>query len=768
MNNLNSILERQLKKLFGSLENVPENLHAVLSVVSETYDHHDKDRRMLERSIELSSSEMKQLNVLLRKETEENSKALFEKLNESLVLLDEENKDLKYSGSDYLKLSHIADSLKKETLKRKLVEEERNISEQKLIYANRIFRFISQINQMIVHVNNEEVLYKEACRIAVEFGKFKAAWIDLVDDEYNKTTVAESRGVIQKDLSLLTDLTDAAQRYALRAGTFYVCNNIENDPTLDSGKLLASERGFRGCMILPIRKSGIIVGTFNLYAAETDFFNNTEIELLKEATGDISFALAIFEKDKLKAMTEQRLKRSELRLNQAQAIAHFGSWSINFSTGIAYWSEEALRIYGFNPSETEQTYESWMNSIHPADRDYVLKVSKESELTLSNSSFFHRIIRKDGAIRHLYSQSNFEFDDLGKPIGLYGVTHDVTEMKEAERALQESESNLQAIFQNTAEGFILTDLKGNVKTFNIKAKEIIRLNTDQELNIGDSIYDFVHLSRKHLYKNAISDVLRGETLQYEYSYTRKNGAVKWFHFTVNPVYELGIITGLSITTSDVTQRRLSEASLIESEKRYSDLFQLSPIPNWVFDIKTLRFLEVNQAAIDNYGYTKQEFLKMTIKDIRPQEDIPLLEKTIQKNKELQGPVQHQIFRHQKKNGEKIQAEIQSNNILYKGKNAKIIVARDITEKLTYINAIEEQNEKLREISWLQSHVIRAPLARMMGLVPLINDTDALPDDMKQMIEYLLLSAKELNDVIMNITNKTIVLDTKKSAPGKDY
>ena len=765
MTNLNSVLQRQLKKLFGAIENIPEDLHAVLRVVSETYDHQDRDRRMLERSIELSSSEMKQLNALLRKESEENSKALFEKLKESLVLLDDENEDLKYSGSDYLKLSHIAESLKKETLKRKIAEEERNLTQQKLIYANRIYRFISEINQMIVHVDNEEELYREACRIAIECGKFKAGWIGLGNEPYKKTTVAQSCGISQEDLSLLTNMTGAPQRHVLRTGTFYVCNNIGNDPALDSGKLRASDSGFCACMILPVRKSGVIVGVFNLYAAEKNFFRHTEIQLLKEATNNISFALDIFEKDSQRILSEQGIKRSEFRLNQAQSIAHFGSWSVNFSTGVALWSEEALRIYGFNPNENKQTYESWISSIHPEDLDYVLKVSKESELTLSNSSFFHRIIRKDGAIRHLYSQSNFELDDYGKPVGLYGVTHDVTEIKEAELALQESESNLQAIFQNTADGFILTDLKGNVKTFNIKAKEIIRLNTNQEINIGDGIYDFVHPSRKDNYKNAISKVLGGEVLRYEYPYTRKNGAVKWFDFTINPVYEMGATTGVSITSSDITERKLSEVSLIESEKRYSDLFQLSPLPNWVYDMKTLRFLEVNQAAIDNYGYTREEFLSMTIKDVRPPEDIPLLEKTLIKNKDLQSPAHHQIFRHQKKNGEKIQVEIQSNNIQYKGKIGKVVVARDITERLNYIQAIEEQNAKLREISWMQSHVIRAPLARIMGLASLIRDT---PDEMNKLIEYLLLSADELDEVIMNITDKAIVVETKKRVSGKDW
>jgi PAS domain S-box-containing protein len=759
MTNLNSVLQRQLKKHFGPLEEIPENLQAILSVVSDTYDHNDKDRKMLERSIELSSSEMKQLNNLLRKEAEDNSKIIFGKLKESLALLNEGNDEPIDGSPDYLKLIHIADLLKKETIKRKNAEEERNIQEQQLVYANRIFKVISQINQMIVRVENEYELYKEACRIAIEFGKFKGAWMDLTNEGSQKAQIIESCGIKENELPGLMSMTMGPRQQVSHTSTFYVCNNIKAEPELNN-RQWAIALGYGSYMILPIVKSGMIVGTFNLFAAETDFFNATEIELLKEATDDISFALDVFEKGRLRTMAEQRLRTSELRLNQAQAIAHFGSWSVDFSTGVSLWSEEALRIYGLNPDEGKQSFESWLSFIHPDDREHVLKVIKENELSLNNSAFFHRIVRKDGVTRYLYSQSDFEFDGNGKPIGLHGVAHDVTDIKEAERALRESEANLQAIFENTADGFILTDRNGLVKSFNTKAKEIVRQNTEQFMNIGDSISDFVPPSRKNDYENAVSKVLGGDTLRYEYPYKRKNGAFKWFDFTINPVYQSGTITGLSISSSDVTGRKLAELSLIESERRYSELFQMSPLPNWVYDRKTLKFLEVNQAAIDHYGYTREEFLTMTIKDIRPPEDMALLEATMIKNKNMESLVHYKNFRHQKKNGDKIQVELQSNSIEYKGKKAKIIVARDITEGLNYVNAIEEQNKKLREISWMQSHVIRAPLARIMALAPLVCNEDATPEEKKLMVEYLQVSAKELDEVIMNITDITAIVDIK--------
>jgi PAS domain S-box-containing protein len=87
-------------------------------------------------------------------------------------------------------------------------------------------------------------------------------------------------------------------------------------------------------------------------------------------------------------------------------------------------------------------------------------------------------------------------------------------------------------------------------------------------------------------------------------------------------------------------------------------------------------------------------------------------------------------------------------------NGLLVYFRDITERLNYIKAIEEQNENLKEISWLQSHVIRAPLARIMGLIQLVKDPNQDDSEKQNALSYLLSSADELDEVIRTITDKT--------------
>lgn len=204
------------------------------------------------------------------------------------------------------------------------------------------------------------------------------------------------------------------------------------------------------------------------------------------------------------------------------------------------------------------------------------------------------------------------------------------------------------------------------------------------------------------------------------------------------------------------ERKRIVSELAQSERRYSELFHLSPLPMYVFELESLAFLDVNDAFIKHYGYTYDEIFKMTVLQIRPEDEIPFFEKGILSDSKDNRNVNLGIHKHLKKNGEIIQVDIQSNFIQYKGKDAKITVASDVTERLNYIKAIEAQNEKLREISWIQSHVIRAPLARIMGLIHVIKDMQENSEEKAMTLDYIILSANELDVVIKNITDKTNV------------
>ena len=557
-------------------------------------------------------------------------------------------------------------------------EKEKRLTE--LDKASHLYSFISQVKQNIFYVKDEEALFHNACQIAIEFGKFKIAWVGLLDSENKTIALVDQIGIPAEDIKKFKNIrlmASVPQEHILRTGNYYICNDISNNAGMESWKPLAAKQGICSIMVLAIKKSGSIIGTFNLYAAESNFFGEEEIKLLVELAGDISFALDIFEKEKTLKHTqelmvqnerryrvlieksadmitlstvggrfmygsnsimkglgyseeellqlsvfdiihpgeiseaianrdrilqtpgesfyyrqrrkhkngnwiwcegtltnmlhepginalvsnfrditekklaeegllltqfaidsagdavfwmtpdarivkvneaacvmlgyprqemiqlsvpdidpyfnaekwlahygdlrqkgslffetiqrakdgrlipveiranyikfgdsefncafsrdiserkkvEETLRQSEKRLKESQAVAQLGSWQLNFATGVAMWSEEHCLIYGLPITENIQTLQSWLSFVYPEDLSYVEDTLNESRKTLRNTILNHRIILKDNTVKHIYVESKFEFDQNGKPVGLYGIAHDVTKTKLAE------------------------------------------------------------------------------------------------------------------------------------------------------------------------------------------------------------------------------------------------------------------------------------------------------------------------------------------------
>jgi PAS domain S-box-containing protein len=199
---------------------------------------------------------------------------------------------------------------------------DRKIAEEKIIKTSRLYYVISRINQMLVHALDEQTLFGEACRIAVEQGKFRMAWIGLVDEQTKQVVpvmhAGEEHGYLSHIKSISVENIPEGQGptgTTLREGHYTCCNDIENDPHMLSWKDEALARGYRSSISLPINKFGKLVGAFNLYADSVNFFDDGEISLLLETTNNISFALENFEKERMrKQATEEVVKsREELR-----------------------------------------------------------------------------------------------------------------------------------------------------------------------------------------------------------------------------------------------------------------------------------------------------------------------------------------------------------------------------------------------------------------------------------------------------------------------
>ena len=202
------------------------------------------------------------------------------------------------------------------------------------------------------------------------------------------------------------------------------------------------------------------------------------------------------------------------------------------------------------------------------------------------------------------------------------------------------------------------------------------------------------------------------------------------------------------------ERKKTNLELEDSEKRYSDIFHLSPQPMWIYEVESLAFLDVNSAAVSSYGYSRDEFLAMTLNEILSTGYLANTKETEAFSVQRTLDSSQGIYSYRKKNGNLIQVDVQSNIITYKGRKVKLILAIDITERLNYINTIEMQNSKLQEIAWIQSHLVRAPLAKMMGLIDVIKNHSVSDLEKKQLLSHVLDSAHEFDVLIKDIVGRT--------------
>jgi two-component system cell cycle sensor histidine kinase/response regulator CckA len=177
---------------------------------------------------------------------------------------------------------------------------------------------------------------------------------------------------------------------------------------------------------------------------------------------------------------------------------------------------------------------------------------------------------------------------------------------------------------------------------------------------------------------------------------RPDGSIRWVHDRAFPIKdEAGRVSRIAGIAEDITKRKRAEGALRESEERYRLLFESNPLPMWVYDLETLAFLAVNDAAIHHYGYSSDEFLSMTIKDIRPREDIPALLEHVSK---VSGTLDKAgVWRHGRKDGSVIDVEVVSHELVFAGRRAELVLANDVTERGRVEVKLRKSEERYRDL-----------------------------------------------------------------------
>ncbi len=360
--------------------------------------------------------------------------------------------------------------------------------EQKILKRTTQFNFISQINESIVRIKEEETLFRDSCRIANEAGKFKMAWIGMFDTTNKKVSLVNQSGIPYEDIRSFKYLSyqeNDPQGYVSRMGSYYISNDVEHDIEKDPKKGVLAKYGIRSCMILPIKKLGTVIGTFNLYSTEINFFGREEITLLYEVTENISFALDIFEKERKHKATEELIVRNEQRF---RAIIENSVDMITLST------ENGKLLYG-SPSVTKQlgyTFEDTLNIasfdfFHPDDIPVVLE--KRNELLPTPGGSYHSQIRIKHKNGHWVWCETTMTNLLHEPgINAFVMNfRDISEKRAAEKKQEFDKNNLDALINNTYDLMWSVDRDFKLITSNQTFNDVIKLRSGTVLQKGEDV-----------------------------------------------------------------------------------------------------------------------------------------------------------------------------------------------------------------------------------------------------------------------------------------
>lgn len=420
----------------------------------------------------------------------------------------------------------------------------------------------------------------------------------------------------------------------------------------------------------------------------------------------------------------------------------------------------------FGTQKAILTTEIWNSWIHPEDRkkcDYQI-TSKDSNKAKRSRKF--RIKDNKNQFIHVLETSYIVRDNHGKAIRVMISIKDIEKKIQIKNRLNESYQRLKefrsALDQST--NLLLTDTNGIILDANQGA--CISSGYSKEELVGS--HTRIYKSGYHdqaFYNNLWATVKAGKDWRGTLKNKRKDGSYYWEEAIIVPLLnEKKIPHEFLAVRIDITKQKEAEENLIDafekiksSERKYSHLFKFSPIPMWVYDIATKRFLDVNFAAQKQYGYNKEEFLNMTILDIRPSETKAIVIDFI-KNREEDKIVINQPFIHKNKSGSLLSVEISSIPMVMDHNLTRLVVSQNATERTVHLKKIETQNEALKNIAWIQSHVVRAPLARILGLIDLIKEKNLEGTDQKEFIDHLKDSSHELDKAIREIVEKVNSLD----------
>ena len=349
-------------------------------------------------------------------------------------------------------------------------------------------------------------------------------------------------------------------------------------------------------------------------------------------------------------------------------------WNKNLETVTGYTSDEIKKIHPldfFNEKEKEMVKDKIAN-VFVIGEDYVeanFRAKDGHEIPY----FFTGMV------------TNYEGETC-----LMGVGMDISERIKSQEQLKESERKFRTLIEQASDGIFISNQQGDYLDVNSSAATLTGYSKEEllKLNIKDIVWED-ELKEKPL---RLPEILSGQVVINEHFLKHKNGSL--IHVEISAkLLEDGRFQAI---VRNITERKKAEEAIVTSENKYRLLFNQNPMPMWMISLPERDFLDVNPAALAHYGYTKEEFLKMNVRDIRPADDVKKMEEA---NVNFPTGINNAgLWRHKKNDGSIIQVNIITHDIIYEGKEAKLVLANDLTEKVLAEENLKKSHEELRQLA----------------------------------------------------------------------
>ena len=267
------------------------------------------------------------------------------------------------------------------------------------------------------------------------------------------------------------------------------------------------------------------------------------------------------------------LQAKQQALDEAQTLAHLGSWHWNIATGQEAWSEEQCRIFGHTPDQSLPTYATFLSALHPDD---VERVQQAVDAALKYDSPYNvdcRIRRPDGEVRHVNCRGVVQRDPDGRPVSMAGTVLDITDYKRAEFAWRDSETRMRSIFESAIEGIVVIDERGRIESANTALLNLLGYQAHELVGQNISLL-MPSPYREHHDEYLANYLVTGKRTIIgsgrDLPAVRKDGTRIDVHVSVSEM-QIGTEKKYTGMLRDISERKRMEETLRESEERFRQL-----------------------------------------------------------------------------------------------------------------------------------------------------------------------------------------------------